>query len=137
MSRTIIRLLAVLPFVALIAAPAYAGKHDPLYTPEPIQVPAGKNAEAVKQAIRKALSGREWEMREVGAGHIQGKHTKTSKKDSYTAVVDVKFDAKTIRISYKDSQNLNYDAKDNTIHGTYNKWVKNIEKDIRGNLGAY
>lgn len=137
MSRTIIRLLAVLPFMALIAAPAHAGKHDPLYTPEPIQVPAGKNAEAVRQAIRKALLGREWEAREVGPGHIQAKHTKTSKKDSYTAVVDVKYDAKTIRISYKDSQNLNYEAKDNTIHGTYNKWVRNIEKDIRVNLGAY
>ena len=55
MLRAIIRLFAALPFVALLAMPAYAANTAPIYTPEPIQVPAGKSAEDVKKAVRKAL----------------------------------------------------------------------------------
>lgn len=137
MFKLLVRLSAVLPLVALLAAPAHAGKHDPLYTPEPIEVPAGTSGEAVKKAIRKALFDKGWDAREIGPGHIQGKHTKTSRDESYTAVVDIKYDSKAVRISYKDSENLNYEKSDNTIHGTYNKWIKNIERNIRSNLGSY
>lgn len=124
-------------FAFLAASPAHAGKHDPIYTPEPIAVPAGKGSEEVKKAVRKALFDKGWEAREIGAGHMQGKHTKSGKNGSYTAVVDVRYDARTVRIGYKDSENLNYDKTDNTIHGTYNKWVRNLERNIRANLGAY
>lgn len=137
MLKAIVRGFAVLPFVALIAAPAHAARTAPMYTPEPIEVPAGKSTEAVKKAIKKALFDKGWEAREIGPGHIQGKHTKTDKKASYTAVVDIKFDTKTVRIGYKDSENLNYDAKDKTIHKTYNSWIKYLERNIRADLGAY
>jgi len=93
--------------------------------------------EEIKKAIRKALFEKDWEARDIGPGHIQGKHTKTDKKMSYTAVVDIKYDTKTVRISYKDSENLNYDAKEQTIHKTYNNWAKYLEKNIRADLGAY
>lgn len=137
MLRKIVCLFAVLPFVALLAAPAHAGKHDPLYTPDPIQVPAGKSGEDVKKAVKKAFFSKGWQTREIGPGHVQGKYAKTGKNDSYSAVVDVKFDNKGVRIGYKDSENLNYQKSDNTIHGTYNRWVKSLEREIRGNLGAY
>lgn len=137
MRKAVIRLIAVLPFIALLATPALAGKHDPLYTPEPIQIPAGKSPDAVKKAIRKSLFDKGWETREIGPGHFQGKYAKSGKKDSYSAVVDVRYDSKSVRITYKDSEGLNYNKADNTVHGTYNRWVKNIEKNIRGNLDAY
>lgn len=137
MLKSFVRLFAVLPIAALLAAPAHAGKRDPLYTPAPIAVPAGTSGEAVKKAVKKALFDHDWEIREIGPGHVQGKHTKHSRDESYTAIVEIKFDTKSVRIGYKGSENLNYDPKDNTIHGTYNGWVKNLEKDIRGNLGAY
>ena len=138
MSRTIIRLFAALPMIALLATPAYAANTAPLYTPEPIQVPAGKSAEDVKKAVRKALFDKAWEIREIGPGHQQGKHTKSGGKGKlHVAVVDVRFDAKSVRIVYKDSQELNYDKESGVIHKTYNSWAKNLEKNIRANLGSY
>ena len=138
MLKTTIRLIAVLPFLALLAVPAHAARTAPLYTPEPIQVPACKKAEDVKKAVRKALFDKEWEIREIGPGHLQGKHTKSGGKDKlHVAVVDVRFDAKSVRISYKDSQELNYDKEAGVIHKTYNSWVQNLEKNIRANLGAF
>jgi len=138
MLKTTIRLIAVLPFLALLAVPAHAARTAPLYTPEPIQVPAGKKAEDVKKAVRKALFDKDWEIREIGPGHLQGKHTKSGGKDKlHVAVVDVRFDAKSVRISYKDSQELNYDKETGVIHKTYNSWVQNLEKNIRANLGAF
>lgn len=136
MPRNIAFLFSVLPFVALLATPAHAGpKTAPIYNPPPIQVPAGQSLEAVKKAVRKSLFERDWETREIGPGHLQGKHTKSGKNGDYTAVVDVKFDSKTVRITYKSSENLNY--SNGSIHKTYNNWATNLERTIRGNLGAY
>ena len=138
MSRAIIRLFAALPFAALLAMPAYAANTAPIYTPEPIQVPAGKSSEDVKKAVRKALFERDWETREIGPGHLQGKHTKSGGKDKlHVAVLDVRFDAKSVRIGYKDSQELNYDKESGVIHKTYNNWIRNLEKNVRANLGSY
>ena len=138
MLRAVIRLFAILPFIALLAVPAYAANTAPIYTPEPIQVPAGKGAEDVKKAVRKALFDKDWEIREVGPGHLQGKHTKSGGKGKlHVAVLDVRFDSKSVRIGYKDSQELNYDKESGVIHKTYNNWVRNLEKNIRANLGAY
>lgn len=137
MLKIICRMLPVLPFLFLFIAPAQAARTAPIYTPEPIQVPAGKNAEAVKKAVRKALFDKGWDAREIGPGHVQGKHTKSGKKESHTAIVDVKFDTKTVRISYKGSENLDYNQADGTIHKTYNGWIKYLEKNIRANLGSY
>lgn len=137
MLKIIGRTLVALPFLVLLTVPAQAARTAPIYTPEPIQVPAGKNAEAVKKAVRKALFDKGWETREIGPGHLQGKHTKTGKKGSYTAIVDVKFDTKTVRIGYKGSENLDYNQADGTIHKTYNSWVRYLEKNIRANLGSY
>jgi hypothetical protein len=134
MLRKIIHWFAVLPLVALVAAPAYAARTAPIYTPEPIQVPAGKNVEAVKSAIKRACFDKGWNTREVGPGHIQAKYTKQNK---YTAVVDIKYDAKTVRILYNNSENLNYDAGQKIIHKTYNNWIHYLEKNIRADLGAY
>lgn len=137
MSRSFVRLLAAVSLAAFIAAPAHAGKNDPLYTPEPIQVPAGKSGDDVKKAVKKALFDKGWDSRDVGSGHVQAKYTKTGKRESHTAVIDVKFDSKTVRIGYRDSENLNYNKEKGTVHGTYNRWVRNVEKNVRANLGAY
>jgi hypothetical protein len=138
MYKKLITLTATVPLLLFLAAgPAHAGKHDPIYTPQPIQVPAGKGVGDVKNVIRKALFDKNWEVRETGAGHIQGMYTKSGKRGSHTAVIDIQYDAKAIRINYKDSENLNYNKEGNTIHGTYNSWVRNVEKNIRAGLGAY
>jgi len=138
MPRAINHLIAALPFVALLAMPAHAARTAPIYTPAPIQVPAGKNVAAVNKAVRKALFDKGWETREIGPGHLQGKHSKSGGRDRvHIAVLDVRFDAKSVRISYKSSQELNYDKAAGVIHKTYNNWVHNLERNIRSNLGAF
>lgn len=137
MQKTSYPVFVLVSFLAVFAVPAQAARTAPIYTPEPIQVPAGKNSEAVKKAVRKALFDKGWEAREIGPGHIQGKYTKTGKNESHTAIVDVKFDTKTVRIGYKSSENLDYNQADGTIHKTYNNWMKYLEKNIRANLGSY
>ena len=109
MYKKLISLFVMLPFVALLATPVYAARTAPIYKPEPIAVPAGKGPESVKKAIRKAFFSKDWEVREIGPGHLQGKHSKGGGDKMHVAVVDVRFDAKSVRISYKDSQELNYD----------------------------
>jgi hypothetical protein len=134
MYKKLFILTATVPLLLFLAAgPAHAGKHDPIYVPQPIQIPAGK-AGNVKNVIKKALYDKNWEVSETGPGHIQGKYTKSGK---HTAVIDVSYDAKTVSIHYKDSQNLNFNKENNTIHGTYNNWVRNVEKNIRSGLGAF
>ena len=137
MPRNIFSLFGILPFIALLAMPAQAASTAPMYKPEPILVPADKGPEAVKKAVRKAFFDKNWEAREIGPGHLQGKHTKSGKDKMHVAVVDVRFDAKSVRISYKDSQELNYNKESGVIHKTYNNWIRNLEKNIRANLGSY
>lgn len=136
--QSLTRSMAILPFLAfLLAAPAQAGKHDPMYVPEPIEVPAGKRLDEVRKAVHKALFDEDFSAHESAPGYIQAKRTKSGKNGAYTAYVDVRYDSKTVRIRYKNSENLYYNAKDNTIHSTYNKWVRNIEKRVRRGLDAY
>jgi len=135
MPRKIISLFAVLPFVMLLAPAAYAAA--PMYIPGPIEVPAGKSVEEVKRSVRKALFDEEFQAREIGPGEVQGKRTSSGKNGAYSATVNVTYDSRTVRIVYKDSEKLSYDSKNQTIHGTYNRWARNIEKRVRRELGAY
>lgn len=138
MSRQFFQWFVVVFALGLLASgPVSAARTAEIYEPE-IEVPAGKNLGDVKSAIRKAFFARDWRAKDLGANEMQGTHTKSSRKGAdHKAVVLVKYDAKVINVRYKDSQELNYDAESKKIHGTYNKWVKNLEKDIRANLGAY
>ena len=132
-----IRWLAVLAFFTVLSTPVQAGRHDPMYVPEPIDVPAGASADNLRKDVHKALVDEGFSARDIAPGHAEGKRVKSGFHGPYFAVVDVYFDNKTIRISYKDSENLNYDPRNHTIYSTYNKWVRNIERRLRRNLGAY
>ncbi len=139
MLQKISRLMLMAPLAAmLMASPsAEAGRLQPIYTPDPIEIPAGKGADEVKLAIRKALFGLDFKTKDIGPGHLEATHVKQSKDMAHTAVLTIKVDSKTVRISYKDSKDLNYDEKAGEIHGTYNRWVRNVEKRIRSDLGSY
>lgn len=127
---------AVVVFAVLAASPpaADAKKLAPVYNPEPI--PVGKaNAEQVRKAIRQALSKRGWAAKDQGPGHVVG----TLSVRKHMAKVDIRFDGKTVRIKYKDSEELNYkkDGDAELIHPNYNKWVQNLENDINFALSDY
>ena len=136
MLNRLFRILTITPLLALIvvSTPVQAAKTQPLYNPDPIEVPAGKSAEQVRMAVRKALIRYDFSIKEIGPGHVEGKHVKHSKSLEHTAVVTVKYDTRSVRITYKDSKDLNYDASKQVIHGTYNRWIRNLEKYTRAYL---
>ena len=51
----------------------------------------------------------------------------------HQAVVDVAYDAQGWQINYKSSANLNYERteKKTSIHPKYNKWVEELNSEIR------
>lgn len=124
----------VLTFSMLAVAVAQAKELPlaPLYKPETIQAASGAPAE-LKRAIRKAMYLKDWQIRDLAPGHLQGQF---QKGDKYAIVVDVKYDAKTVSISYRDSSGLNF-SSDGTIHKTYNERVRDLEKAIRAELDAF
>lgn len=131
-----INLFSLLVLSGFLAMPVHAGKNDPMYVAEPIEV-SGKSTEEVKRAVRKALFDEGFQARDIAVGQVQGKRSKSGKHGAYSATVNIHYDSRNVRIAYADSENLNYDAKNKTIHGTYNRWVRSIEKRVRKNLGAY
>lgn len=129
MQKINLRLMFVFIVTLLLISPLAQARSAPLYNPEPISVPAGKSLEQVKTAIRSALLSRGWEGTAASANHIVG----TLHVRKHTAVIDIHYDTKEIKISYKDSNQLNYEMKDNKpfIHPNYNGWIQKLEKDIR------
>jgi hypothetical protein len=76
-------------------------------------------------AIQRSGARRGWDMRIVSPGTIEGRLRKPSKK----AVVDITYTAEEFSIHYKSSENL--DHKGGNIHNRYNRWIYNLERDIR------
>ena len=81
-----------------------------------------------KQYIFAAGTGLGWMMKEVEPGHIVA----TLALRSHIAKVDIKYDKKSYSITYKDSENLNYNGK--SIHSNYNGWIQNLNRSIQAQL---
>ncbi|MGM0533247.1 MAG: hypothetical protein ACQERK_01985 [Campylobacterota bacterium] len=85
----------------------------------------------MEQAIKTGGMNRGWKAKKVEDGHmvleilVRGRH--------YVAV-DVFYDQKGYTIEYKESRNMSYNPTKETIHGNYNKWVHNLERDINHEL---
>ncbi len=123
---------------AIAVLPAQAATIDPLYQPEAIQVPSGKTTEQVRQVIHKVTNDKNWEVRDVGTGHIEARYFKKSRRNKViSAVIDFHFDSRAIRISYRESEGLDHNSQDGTIDSTYNKWVRTFEKRLRKALNSY
>ena len=128
----------VLLFGTLAAVAVHAKEEGDLPTTQlvtlvPIQAPAGTSLESVRKAVRKSLYINDWELRDVGPGHLEGKYIKGGK---YTIAVDVKFDAKGASIAYKHSTGLNY-SSGGTVHKTYNDRITVLDRGIRAELDAF
>jgi len=138
MLKRIVSLIAIVPAAVLLLAgsPAEA-RTQPVYNPQPIAVPAGKSLAVVRKAIRKAIFDKGWEVKNISSSQMEAKYTKPGKGKEYSAAVTIMYDTKTVRITYKDSKNLDYDKAKDKIHPTYNRWVQYLERNIRADLGAY
>jgi hypothetical protein len=90
----------------------------------------GLTDEQVAMAIKRAGSGLGWQMSDAGPGKMEGKLYLRS----HVAVVDIAYNPKSYSIVFKDSTNLQYDAKGGTIHKNYNGWIQNLDNAIKVQL---
>lgn len=124
-----LRSLVVALFALLSLAVLQPARADDMARPLPIWVPPGLAAEQVRIAVGKALSGRGWEISDVAPGEIEGRLTRPNR--DVRAAVRVRYDDRDVTIVYHDSEGLDYDPAAGTIDRQYNRWVRNLEKDIR------
>ena len=136
-TRTVRSLGAVFLALSLASGPAWAGA-DPLYNPDPIPVPYGKNLERVKSDIHKSLLDKGWLVKHLGPGRLEAKQIDAGRGDKvYAAAIDIQYDAKRVRIAYKESRGLDYDKKKGEIDSRYTRWIRKLEKNVIKFLGSY
>lgn len=81
----------------------------------------------VAKAIQRGASRKGWRTKSIGNGLIEAN---INVRGKYYVAVDINYDSKGYKISYKKSRNLKYNKADNTIHGSYNKWVGLLAQNI-------
>ncbi|MTI11037.1 hypothetical protein [Curvivirga aplysinae] len=82
----------------------------------------------VAEAIMQAGEVRGWVMEKRSSNKIAASlYIRT-----HVSMVDITFTETEFSIEYVDSKNLKY--KNGNIHTNYNRWIRNLEHDIRINL---
>ena len=133
-------LKATVATIALMAAVTFFGhtahadvfsKLEPVYNPQPILIPAGKSLQQVSGAIRRSLLAKDWQILNIKEGRLEARYNRSS---SWSATVYIQYDSQSIRITYKDSEGLNYNSDTGMIHKTYVGIVRDLEKVIQGQI---
>ena len=114
-------IVATLLLGACRTAPVFNVEAQPITVSD-----ASYTAEDVRKAIIRAGSRRGWVLSDAGDGKLVGILTVRD----HQATVDVNYSEDAYDITYRDSQNLRYDAEKGKIHSNYNGWVQNFVKDI-------
>jgi len=87
------------------------------------------NVPAVRKAIIAGGAVHAWKP----IGDQPGVLTLEADSGQHQVVVDVAYDAQGWQIAYKSSANMNYEHSDKktTIHPKYNKWIEDLNAEIR------
>jgi len=121
-------LLGFFALQSFIATPALADQKVKTFYEE-ISSSTGKTitASAVVKAFKTCSAHRGWKFTRIAAGKLVGQ---LNVRGKHNVEVDVEYNAKAFRITYKDSRNMRYNAEENTIHKRYNSWVSNLSNDV-------
>ncbi len=122
--------LIVLLAVVLLGACAY--KQQPIRNvadPMPLSAQSLPLAR-IESLIIAGAQTRAWRVERVAPGQLRA----TQVADKFSATVDITFDQRQLRITYRDSSGLR--ANEGVIHSHYNFWVRNLEADILNKLNA-
>ena len=132
MDKRFVSLLLAAAF-AFAAAPAFAGKHDPMDIPvyERVESTNGipPSAARIKAAILHAGKTRGWTTVESEPGRVTLRYAPRT----HEVVVAVRYDDNGFKIEYVSSVEMNYRMKGGApeIHGNYNRWIRNLSQDIQ------
>ncbi|MFM2587773.1 hypothetical protein [Vibrio sp. TBV020] len=104
------------------------GRVQPVMNVEDTPVGYNLQSKQVKMAIMQAATNRGWVVEEVNSGELNAKiHVR-----SHYAEVKIPYNAKFYSILYLNSDNLK--AEGGKIHRNYNRWVNNLNVDIKRQL---
>lgn len=95
------------------------------------EAPAGLSTADVKAAVLEGCNGRGWACKDLGNNTIEGSIWVRGK---HFVKVNISVSQGSFSIDYADSENLQYDAEENTIHKGYQSWVTNLSGDIMNAL---
>ncbi|MDD1791865.1 hypothetical protein L4D06_04790 [Enterovibrio makurazakiensis] len=119
-----------LVLLAVVVGLVGCGRVQPIKNVESVPVAFNVPVLSVKQAIMESGADRGWIMTETAPGVIRGELFVRS----HRAVIDVTYSDKSYSIDYVDSENLKY--SDGKIHRNYNRWINNLDVDIRKHLAV-
>ena len=108
-------------------------RSNPVYNVEgaPITISSKHTNKDVEKSIIRAGASLGWRIKRISNGHMEGiLHLR-----KHVAVVDITFNKKTYNITYKSSENLNYDGTN--IHNNYNGWVQNLDRAIQSQFQTF
>tara|TARA_Y100001956_G_C4128762_1_gene192095 strand:+ start:4438 stop:4830 length:393 start_codon:yes stop_codon:yes gene_type:complete len=106
------------------------GRVQPVMNVEDTPVAYNLQSKQVKSAIMQAASNRGWVVEEVGPNELNAKiHVR-----SHYAEIKIPYNEKFYSIIYLNSENLK--ADDGKIHRNYNRWVNNLNVDIKRQLSV-
>lgn len=124
--------------LAVFATPALAGRSTPLVNPPAVVIPAtaGKawTEIEVRDAIVRGGAAKTWVLKSEQPGRVV---LAVDVRSRHAAEVAITYDAKTYRVEYLSSVNLNYRKAEQgeVIHPTYIRWVRGLMAEINKGLG--
>lgn len=112
--------LMLLPFAAF-------ARNAPIHDAD-VAVVGDLSAKQVGEAVVRTLTGRRWIFTPPKGNSLEA----TQMTRGLMAKITVSWDAQHVTIKYLDSQGLDYadNNGERTIHGNYNKWIGNLERDL-------
>jgi hypothetical protein len=126
--RNTLKFMALAVFLIGVAACA---RHEPVYTVENHPIPAVAQKltlPEIEKTIMLAGSQRNWRFEPVKPGQLKGRFF----DGKHEAIVDVSYSQTAYSIGLNSTMNLR--QTDSTIHGRYNNWIRNLERDIEERL---
>jgi len=120
--------------VLLLTVALMAGcRTSPVYEVYDSQIPNGPaSAKAFERAAIVAGANMGWSVQRQSPGLMTG----TLHLRDHMAQVDIRYNARSYSIRYRNSSNLKYDATKKTIHSNYNSWIQNLDNAIRAQLSV-
>jgi len=128
--KTLPRTLLLGVIAVFAAAPAWAGRDEPIGNPSGIPVNWNADGQPTLERLQRAI---------IAGCTMRGWQCKAGKPGEIRAVLYVRqhmaeaviaFNTSSYSITYVNSSELRYDGAKNTIHRKYNLWVSNLITDI-------
>jgi len=85
----------------------------------------------VEIAIKNGVTRKHWSVKKVQNGLLSAT---INVRNKHIATVSIPYTSKGYKIDYTSSEGLGYNMDKNTIHKNYNKWIRNLEKNINYEL---